>query len=358
MSPVQLGLIYCLAFVTLEAFQAVFFGSVFQNVDSFVVGAWVFGISVVFCTLVTAVMRPAELTASVRSWRIVATLNVLATLSWTTYFIAVQLIEPAVAFAIFSGMIPLGTVIGAWLGLPEARSPGRRLVRVGNGLILLSILLLAAATVTGLSGFVRGGWPAALFGVVSSAVSGGLTAFVIIFSVRLNGRGVGPPRPVRASVHSVHAGGDPGVAVGTGRQGRSACRRRPCLDCRCRPSGHRVSALSRPEGGSAHPCIGDRRRGRARTGSGVRHATLRRARRLFERDARGIGRLRRRLAARSLRCGSIVERIEAATSGGTGRPCDACYRSVAPFPARIRSRNLTMRDIRVSGFLAEFRLMT
>ena len=34
------------------------------------------------------------------------------------------------------------------------------------------------------------------------------------------------------------------------------------------------------------------------------------------------------------------------------------HRSVAPFPARILSRNLTIREIRVSGFFAELRLIT
>ena len=192
MSHAQIGLICCLSFITLEAFQAVYLGSVFQEVDSFLVGTWVFGISVVGCTLATAIFRPAELAASCRAWRIVAALNLFAALTWTTYFIAVQLIEPAVVFTIFSGMVPLGSVIAGWLGLPEACSLKRRFACIGHGLILLSILSLAAITVFGFSGFVRGGWFAALAGVGFSALSGGCTAFVILYSVRLNSRGVGP----------------------------------------------------------------------------------------------------------------------------------------------------------------------
>lgn len=192
MSRTQLGLICCLAFVTLEAFQAVFLGSVFQNVDSFLVGTWVFGISVVCCTLVTAGFRPAELVASVQAWRLVVALNLFAALTWTTYFIAVQLIEPAVVFTVFSGMVPLGTVLARQIGLPEAWSPNRRLVRAGNALIFVSILFLAGITVLGLSGFVRGGTFAALAGVGLAAISGGCTAFVVLYSVRLNRKGVGP----------------------------------------------------------------------------------------------------------------------------------------------------------------------
>ncbi|MEM9441583.1 MAG: hypothetical protein AAGA73_14140, partial [Pseudomonadota bacterium] len=53
-------------------------------------------------------------------------------------------------------------------------------------------VVLAATTVAGLSGFVRGGALTALVGVVLSALSGVFTALVIVFSVRLNERGVSP----------------------------------------------------------------------------------------------------------------------------------------------------------------------
>ena len=192
MSRGHVGLILCLAFVTLEAFQAVYLGAVFQEVDSFAVGGLVLGISVVGCTLATAVLRPRELAAAIRAWKIVLVLNLFAALAWAAYFIAVQLIEPAVVFTVFSGMVPLATVAGAWLGLPEAGGPRRLPAHVGNTVILVAILYLGVITIFGLSGFVRGGEAAAICGVALSALSGGCTAFVILYSVRLNGKGVGP----------------------------------------------------------------------------------------------------------------------------------------------------------------------
>ncbi|MEM6462249.1 MAG: hypothetical protein AAF724_10065 [Pseudomonadota bacterium] len=192
MSRTNLGLIYCFTFVTLEAFQAVYFGAVFQRADSFAVGGLVFGLSVAGCVIVTAVFRPGELWAALRSWKTIASLNIVVTVTWTTYFFAIQLVEPAVVFTVFSGMVPLGTVIAGWLGVPEASSPRRQLEKAGNLFILVSILALAAITVFGFSGFVRGGWIAALAGVVLAAISGGFTAVVILCSVRLNHRGVGP----------------------------------------------------------------------------------------------------------------------------------------------------------------------
>ncbi len=103
-TPRHLGLIYCLGYVFLEAFQAVYLGSLFLQVDSFRVGAWVFGLA----------------------------------------------------------------------------------------LILVSILFLAVITLSGHSGFVRGGWATALAGVMLSVISGTATAYVILLSVKWHEQGVGP----------------------------------------------------------------------------------------------------------------------------------------------------------------------
>lgn len=192
MSRTRVGLICCLSFVLLEAFQAVYLGALFQEVDSFLVGALVFGISAAGSVVATLLFRRAELTAALNSIKVIAGLNFLAAVTWTTYFIAIQLIEPAVVFALFSGMVPLGTALAATMGVREAFSFGGNLDRLGNGLILVSLLLLAGTTVAGMSGFVRGDISVALLGVVLSAISGFCTALLILYSVRLNRRGVGP----------------------------------------------------------------------------------------------------------------------------------------------------------------------
>lgn len=192
MSRAHIGLICCLSFVSLESFQAVYLGSVFQGVDSFLIGAWVFGISVVVTFLLTAVLRPKELFASYQALGLVVVLNLLAAVTWCTYFIAIQLIEPAVVFTVFSGMVPLGTVFARSIGIKEADSFSGYFAKIGNTLIFISILVLGVITVVGMSGFVRGGIGVAALGVLLSAVSGCCTAFVILYSVRLNNRGVGP----------------------------------------------------------------------------------------------------------------------------------------------------------------------
>lgn len=192
MTNTHKGLLCCLAFVTLEAFQAVYLGGLFQSVDSFLIGSLVFGLSVAGTVIAAAIFRPRELVQSYRSIRLVAILNVFAAVTWSTYFLAVQLIEPAVVFTVFSGMVPLGTLIGRWLRMREAGISFNGPVYSSYLLIFASLLALGAATLTGLSGFVRGDVFSAALGVSLSVLSGGCTAFVILYSIRLNGRGVGP----------------------------------------------------------------------------------------------------------------------------------------------------------------------
>jgi len=191
-TPRQIGLIYCLGYVFLEAFQAVYLGSLFQQVDSFRIGAWVFGLSFLGCTLLAGVLYPHELKAALRSRSILVALNFCVALTWCCYFLAVQLIEPAVVFTIFSGMVPLGTAVMQRSAFSASRLASRRNEVIGLALIFIAILFLAMITLNGHSGFVRGGWPSALAGVMLSLISGTATAFVILLSVKWHQQGVGP----------------------------------------------------------------------------------------------------------------------------------------------------------------------
>ncbi|MGQ7848375.1 hypothetical protein ACUNV4_28005 [Granulosicoccus sp. 3-233] len=192
LSPLQLGLSYCLGFVTLQAFQAVFLGSLFQQLDSFRVGAWVFGLACLGCTLLAAVFRPAELRAAMNSGSTLLALNASVALTWCCYFLAVQLVEPAIVFTIFSGMVPLGILLTERLGLVPARSVRAPREQIAHKLIIIAMVILALVTLTGHSGFVRGGWASALAGLLLSAVSGATTGIVIQLSVRWHQQGIGP----------------------------------------------------------------------------------------------------------------------------------------------------------------------
>ncbi|MEM1388919.1 MAG: hypothetical protein AAF748_15035 [Pseudomonadota bacterium] len=192
MPPARLGLIYCGCFVTIEAFQAVFLGGVFQSVSAFMIGAWVFGLSTAACTAAVVITRPQQIRAVLTSWRLVAALNGLTALTWTAYFAALTLVEPAVVFTLFSGALPLATRLAGAAGMPEAHESPSRGAKAGYGLILLAMAALCATSAAGFAGFTRGSAWIALAGAALAITSGACTAFVILYSARLNRRGIGP----------------------------------------------------------------------------------------------------------------------------------------------------------------------
>lgn len=192
MNNVTIGLLWCLLFVTLEAVQAVYFGATFQRVDSFLVAVAVFGTTTALSLAVTMVRRPCELAAAFRSPGILAVMNVSAAIAWIAYFFSIQLVEPAVVFAVFSGSVPLATVAASRLRMHEAGNGCNGMAAAGMGLIALSIGWLTTITLAGGSGFLRGGLGHGIAGIALAALSGTLTAVIVLYSMRLNARGVGP----------------------------------------------------------------------------------------------------------------------------------------------------------------------
>lgn len=181
---------WCATFVVLDAAQAVLFGRFLQGMDSLALGFCVFGFSSALCLFVTAVRAPSEFRAAWDAPGTLAALNVSSAVGWLAYLGALQLIEPAVAFTIFSGVIPL--VIVAAHGLPESRGAGHAWERAGFAILALGLAALGVSTLAGLSGFVRGGTAVAALGIALAAVAGVAMAGMVLASYRLSARGVGP----------------------------------------------------------------------------------------------------------------------------------------------------------------------
>src|SRR5690606_20961404 len=104
---------------------------------------------------------------------------------------ALQLIEPAIAFTIFSGIIPL-VVVAARGRLHVDAGPMHASERLGFSLLALGLLALAGATLAGLSGFVRGGVGIAALGLALAVLSGVAMSGMLLASYRLSAQGVGP----------------------------------------------------------------------------------------------------------------------------------------------------------------------
>ena len=67
MTGARAGLIFALLFVAIEALQTVYFGSVFQHVNSFLFGALVLGIMSVGIILWISCKAPAQIWAAVQA---------------------------------------------------------------------------------------------------------------------------------------------------------------------------------------------------------------------------------------------------------------------------------------------------
>ena len=192
MSRATIGLIWALAFVVLESIQFVFFGNIFQRVSTVAFGAMVLGITTVIFVGWSAVRRPVQLRRAFGLPRHVIAINLAATASWLMFLLAVQMIEPAVAYTLGAGAMPLMAWAAHRLRVPEGEALRNRAEAAGIGIILLAMVWLSVVTMAGLSGFVRGGQGAAIVGTVLALAEGALFTWLLIFCQRIDRAGVGP----------------------------------------------------------------------------------------------------------------------------------------------------------------------
>lgn len=192
MNRALIGVVWGLTFVFLESIQFVFFGGIFQRMNSFLFGFLVFGITVVAFVGWCAIKTPDQLKSAFANPRLLIAINVTATLAWMAFLSSVQLIEPAVAYTIGAGAMPITTYLAFRCGVPEGEAMRSRTEAFGNLLVLCGIVYLAAITVSGWSGFVRGGSLVALAGVLFAVADGALFTWLLIYCQRLDRIGVAP----------------------------------------------------------------------------------------------------------------------------------------------------------------------
>lgn len=192
MNNAMLGLIWAFSFVILESAQAVFFGGVFQDHDSFLIGGAVFGLTAAGTLVWAKVRTPEQLKIAWDNGASLFGLNLSTALVWIAYFFALQMIEPAVVFTVFSGLIPIAILVASACGTPEASPLRNRVEGVGLIAVVIGVGYLVAITLLGQSGFVRGGWTAAMAGLLLTCVSAVSLAAMMIYSQRLDRLGIAP----------------------------------------------------------------------------------------------------------------------------------------------------------------------
>ena len=116
------GLAWCATFVFLDAVQAVFLGGTLQRMDGFLMGLLVFGPSALVVGLWSGRRDPAQIAIALANSRALIVLNLATAGGWVFYFASVQLVEPAVAFTLFTGIIPLTALVAGRFGVVEAEA--------------------------------------------------------------------------------------------------------------------------------------------------------------------------------------------------------------------------------------------
>lgn len=190
MSPGAAGVVWALAFVLLESIQFVFFGNVFQRISSHLFGFYVLAITTIAFVGWSALRRPAELRLALAQPRLLLAINITATLSWVMFLMAVQIIEPAIAYTLGAAAMPLAAWAFARLGVAEGAGPRNAAETSGFTLIFCGAAFLAIVTVAGWSGFVRGGPAAALLGASLALAEGVLFTWLLVLCQRLDRKGV------------------------------------------------------------------------------------------------------------------------------------------------------------------------
>ena len=186
-----IGVIWALAFVILESIQFVFFGNVFQRMNSFLFGAIVFTISVIAFIGWSFRYRPQELRRAFAQPRLMLGINLTATLAWIAFLGSVQLIEPAIAYTIGSGVMPIAAWLAYKLQLPEGEPLRNQAERLGIIIVSVAIIGLGLITLLGQSGFARGDWSTALLGVTLAIADGVFFTWLLMRCQRLSKHDVG-----------------------------------------------------------------------------------------------------------------------------------------------------------------------
>jgi len=197
LNPALTGLAWGGAFVVLESIQFVYFGGLFQHMNSFAFGALVFAVVTVVFVGWSAHSNPSMLAQALRQPALLLKINLTATFAWIAFLGSVQRIEPAVAYTIGAGVMPITTYVAFRFGVPEGEDLRNRMELSGNLVLLAALLFLGFATLSGLTGFVRNTSDtsftgSAAAGVLLAIADGILFTWLLIYCQRLDRKGITP----------------------------------------------------------------------------------------------------------------------------------------------------------------------
>jgi drug/metabolite transporter (DMT)-like permease len=187
------GVILCVIYNFAEAWQSVYLAGVFQEIDSFVLTAVVFGLTALTLVAWDAWANKTELLRAVAATRgLLLLVNISTAICWITYFSALKMIEPTVAFTMVSGTFPLSIAVLSHLGA-NGTTAERNLIRTtGNVVVAGALIILAVATLSGNTGLAGPAGLAQWLGIMLAVASGISVTWTTLICRRLHSAGMGP----------------------------------------------------------------------------------------------------------------------------------------------------------------------
>jgi len=185
------GPLLVLVFTLSQSIRDVYFGSVFQHFDFFLIILLAFSWSTVIFATTTLTSAPSDVAKLRGQLGPIIAANVTTAIAWMSYFFALSHVDPAICNAIHSAMGPLTVVVLGARGVALAK-PGAigRVERAGYAGIAASVAALWWVVIGRYSGLAVTNLAASVAGLALLSVSGTSITISLLYCKRLQDRGI------------------------------------------------------------------------------------------------------------------------------------------------------------------------
>ena len=186
------GPLLVLVFTLSQSVRDVYFGSVFQRLDFFLVILLAFSWSTVIFAATTLIRAPSDFARLRAQFGPIVAANVTTAVAWTSFFFALTHLDPAICNTIHSAMGPLTVVVLCARGVTLAK-PGAigRIEYAGYAGIAVSVAGLWWVVLGGYSGLALTNLAASMAGLALLSVSGISITISLLYCKRLQDCGIG-----------------------------------------------------------------------------------------------------------------------------------------------------------------------
>src|SRR6516164_6799362 len=186
------GPLLVLVFTLSQSVRDVYFGSVFQRLDFFLVILLAFSWSTVIFAATTLIRAPSDFARLRAQFGPIVAANVTTAVAWTSFFFALTHLDPAICNTIHSAMGPLTVVVLGARGVTLAK-PGAigRIEYAGYAGIAVSVAGLWWVVLGGYSGLALTNLAASMAGLALLSVSGISITISLLYCKRLQDCGIG-----------------------------------------------------------------------------------------------------------------------------------------------------------------------